>query len=150
MLSFEESTANEIKRIMRQSDCAEPVLMLYEIMEPNSAFDELTSLYLAGADPNTIEDVGRKIYLENAEHLTPKLAVSACERSDCRPEDIVVLNGLTFVMARYIQEALEDYWIFTDQGAFFLRDSDSVFPDLRSALIKYFKKSKDGSEDFQY
>lgn len=148
MLSFEENTADELKRILRQSDCAEPVLMLYEAAEPTSAFDELERLYSAGVDPKTIEEVGKKIYQENAIDLTPKLAISACERSRCQPEDIVVINGLTFVMARYIQEALNDCWIIADNGNFFLRDSECIFPDLMSALIKHSKKSKDGSVNF--
>ncbi|MEZ5901196.1 MAG: hypothetical protein R3D51_17080 [Hyphomicrobiaceae bacterium] len=140
MLSFDENTADELKRILRQSDCAEPVLMLYETAEPTSAFDELERLYSAGVDQKTMEQIGQKIYEENSAHLIPRLAISACERSRCRPEDIVVISGLAFVMASYIQEALDDCWIIADQGAFFLKDSECIFPDLMSALTKYFKK----------
>ena len=119
MLSFEEKTADELRRILRQSDCAEPTLMLYEIVDPTSAFDELKSLYLSGVAPKAMEDVARRIYQENAEHSTSKLAVSACERSGCRPDDIVVINGLTFVMAPYIQDALNDCLIVADRGTFY-------------------------------
>ncbi|MFX8727516.1 hypothetical protein ABTM60_19640, partial [Acinetobacter baumannii] len=71
--------------------------MLHETAQPTRAFDELESLYFSGVDRKVIEDVGRRIYQENAMHLNSKLAVSACERSKCRLEDIVMVNGLTFV-----------------------------------------------------
>ena len=68
-----------------------------------------------------------KEYGERKSTLDFRLEVGVYEADDCRPEDLVLLNGLQFAMRTELRDYFTDYVLDYAESGFFLRNGRKVF-----------------------
>jgi hypothetical protein len=131
--TIDNAALAEIKLTLRQSACEDPVAALHEIADPGNLLDDVKTALLKGnMKKEDLDAMGKERFEEVEDHLKFRLEVSAYERADCRPEDLVDVNGVTFVMVRYLRDALRDYRLTFEDERYMLRSADDVAGNLRS------------------
>jgi hypothetical protein len=127
------SALAEIRRILLDSQCRDPVARLYERADTRGLFDDLSTELMAGG--KTDEDFrarGKDRLQQVGGQLESCLVVSACERVDIQADDLLKIGDITFAMNAAAAELLRDCCLTIENGVFVLRGSDNKAYTLRS------------------
>lgn len=131
--SISKSASTEIRRILSQSNCRDPVARLYERADPMNLFDEFkTALRNETKTKEELEAMGKRRFEEVGSQLESSLVVAACDGADLASTDLCEVAGITFVMSLGVSELLRGLCLTFEEGRFVLRGADNVAHTLRS------------------
>jgi hypothetical protein len=144
MPSFQISDAakEQIIQIFESRRCTSPVARLCERADANELFDDIKDSLIHAT--NSDEDISIKVgerFREVEGKLKSFLTIDVLEESGHQGEDLVSVNGITFLMGDNAASLLNGCCLTFDGKNFFLIDSDNSLHTLRSLAEK--KSSKE-------
>lgn len=129
--SISASASQEIRRILRQADCREPIAELYEYTCLGQTFNDLNASFLKGELPVAEMEA---LVTERLAKLRPRppsaLRLTVKERAELPPEIpaeyLCRIGEVTFLMFHHLAEMLQGYRLVFEEGEFFFRGPDDT------------------------
>lgn len=141
--SINDKALEEIRQIIGESGCIDPVVTLSETA-PVNVHDGTKAAFRAGMNEKELQTMAARIDKEFPEEtLVYSLAVGTFERKECRPEDLMEICGVAFAMPIYLRDALREYCLIFEAGQFLLQSADETASNLRSikSIAKWFNNN---------
>jgi len=132
-LRITAAALGEIERYKRDVQLSEPVATLGETAD-GSNLSEFIAAVRANSDDETLMEVGSRALSEGGKDLCFQLEIFLYEKSDCRAQDLKVIDGVVFAMTVEMREALRGYWLDYEDTHFVLRGPRGKFLNLRSVV----------------
>lgn len=126
-LVITQAATDEIRRRFASSRCNRPTASLMDSSQTFPAPSDLVDAISRKEDASELLKSAMKEYGERKSILDFRLEVGVYEADDCRPEDLVLLNGLQFAMRTELRDYFTDYALDYADSRFFLTNGRKVF-----------------------
>ena len=77
---LDNTAYSKLVRVIRESECADPVAMLHDVVLPDNDSSEFTRAYQAGLNQGQLDAIAEKQYLDNGGNWIYVLEISVFER----------------------------------------------------------------------
>ena len=125
-VTISDAAKTEIAERLRTSRCQRPVASLLDGSQAWVMANE-TAEGLAKANAEEQLAYAMNVYREREASLAFRLEVGVCEAQDCRPEDLVEIDGVAFAMPKEMRDYFDGYGLDYVDERFILKDGHRVF-----------------------
>jgi hypothetical protein len=122
-----EAASIEIRSRLESSECDRPIASLMDSSQSFSASSEIVDAISRKAGDSDMLAIAMKEYRERETTLDFRLGVGIYEADDCRPEDLVKIEGLQFALPKEMREYLTDHVLDYVDSAFLMRNGHRVY-----------------------
>jgi hypothetical protein len=120
------AAAQEIRSRLESSSCERPTASLLDSSQTFTTPSEMVDAISRQASDSEMLELVMKEYRKRQQTLEFCLTVGVYEAAKCRPQDLVMLEGIQFAMPKEMLEYLRDYVLDYADGRFLLRSGSRV------------------------
>jgi hypothetical protein len=122
-----EAAQREIRSRLESSACERPTASLIDSSQTFTTPSDLVDAISNKATYSEMFEIAMKDYREREGTLDFRLEVGVYEADKCRPQDLVLLDGIQFAIPKEMREYFTDYVLDYASGYFLLKNGDLVF-----------------------
>lgn len=134
--SIEGLALQAIKKILKDSEISDPVVVLYDAADPQGHFAGIDAAIKQGRSPAEISEIGRDRFQEAHIKLKPLLAVSASQREKFEAKYVFPVQDVYFVLSPFLIQALMGCELVLANGRFCFRSNTGVSIESLSSLAE--------------
>ena len=118
--------AQEIRSHLASSSCERPTASLIDSSQTFTTPSEMVDAISKQANDSEMLELAIKEYRKRQQTLEFRLTVVVYEAAKCRPQDLLMLEGIQFAMPKEMLEHLRDYVLDYEDGRFLLKSGSRV------------------------